>query len=54
MLQSAKAATPSGRTAPIVEGRDGVTSAGARAGYVDVEVGSGSYCFELTGSLPAA
>ena len=37
-----------------VEGRDGVTSAGARDGYVDVEVGSGSYCFELTGSLPAA
>ncbi len=31
-------------------GRDGITSASARAGYIDVEVGSGSYRFELIGS----
>ncbi len=33
-----------------VEGPDGLTSASARAGYIDVNVGSGTYHFELTGS----
>ncbi|MCY4413338.1 MAG: family 78 glycoside hydrolase catalytic domain [Caldilineaceae bacterium] len=33
-----------------VEGRDGLTSASPRAGYIDVNVGSGRYSFELTGS----
>ena len=31
-------------------GPDGITSATARAGYIDVNVGSGNYHFELTGS----
>ncbi len=31
-------------------GPDGVTSASPRAGYIDVNIGSGTYHFELTGS----
>ena len=31
-------------------GGDGITSARARAGYIDVDVGSGAYHFELTGT----
>ena len=31
-------------------GPDGVTSASPRAGYIDVNVGSGTYHFELTGT----
>ena len=33
-------------------GRDGITSASARAGYIDVDVGSGTYHFDLTGFIP--
>ncbi|MCY3707777.1 MAG: family 78 glycoside hydrolase catalytic domain [Caldilineaceae bacterium] len=36
-----------------VEVGDGITTVSARPGYVDVEVGSGAYNFELTGSIPA-
>ena len=37
-------------------GRDSITSATARAGYIDVNVGSGTYCFESSPPdlLPAA
>ena len=45
-----KAATPSGRTTPILPGRDGITTARTRAGYIDVDIGSGTYHFELTGT----
>ena len=31
-------------------GRDGITSARARAAYIDVDIGSGTYHFELTGT----
>lgn len=33
----------------FIAGRDGIQSASARAGFVDVEVGSGSYSFVMTG-----
>ena len=35
-------------------GSDGITSARARADFIDVNVGSGTYSFVLTGSSPSA